>query len=222
MKLGLVISIFIVKIAMLSSILVETGKKDKYCFYKDVYTPDKIHLSYVISGENEEKVNTVLFGPEPQNKVLFENFNSENGQTIIEAKESGFYKLCFLPLNSNSYYISIDLFTENEKGHVLNLAKDQNLHDMKNDVSEISLLFEQLEQSVKFEMDRRSKHSGIINEIGNSIVHISYLKIFVILLVTFLQVLLIRKFFGENKKTSNSNFYSSSQGGILEMGTSNL
>jgi hypothetical protein len=101
------------------------------------------------------------------------------------------------------------------------MAKDENLHEMKKDVSDITLMFEEMEKNVKFIMDRRNKHSAVITDIGYSIRHITYLKIAVVILVSLLQVFLIHRFFGGSKKTSMS-YSGATHAGIFEMGASSL
>jgi hypothetical protein len=182
------------------SILVETnGRKQKYCYSKYIDTGDMIHISYIISGENEEKVNCVL---SLNDKAIFHQEALESGEYKEESKESGEYTLCFLPLNTNNYYISFEFFTHFEKGHTLDMAKDENVHSMKKDVNNVALMFEDMEKNIKFIMDRRNKHTEVINEIGTQIRHISYLKIVVVVLVSLLQVFLIHRFFA-GKKTYN-------------------
>ncbi len=197
--------ILVITIQLFSSILVETGKKDKYCFYKEIENIDTIHLSYVISGDNDEKVNVVLVH-EGDNKVIYEQHNSDAGEYKHENAVGGKHKLCFLPLHAGSYYISFEFFTHYEKGHTVDMAKDQNLHEMKKDVTDITYMFEEMEKNIRFIMDRRSKHSIVIGDIVTSIRHISYLKILVVVLVSLLQVFLIHKFFGGKKSSSSLGY----------------
>src|SRR5690349_9998157 len=114
MQLFNLIVILFINFQIFSSILIETGKKDKYCFYKHIDGGDTLQLSYVITGENEEKVNCVLTR---DNTVVFHHEASDNGDHKEEVKQGGLYKVCFLPLNANPYYVSFEFFTNFEKGH---------------------------------------------------------------------------------------------------------
>lgn len=210
----------LLNIQLISSILIETGKKDRYCFYKNVDQGDTVHLSYIISGENEEKVNAILID-ENQNRILYEQHNSDSGDFKQTNFNGGKVKLCFLPLNANNYYISFEFFTLLEKGHTLDMAKDQNLHEMKKDVTDITLMFEEMEKNIRFIMDRRNKHSLVINDIIQSIKRISYLKILVVIMVSLLQVFLIHKFFGNGNKSSLPS-YNYSHKNVYDIGGSNL
>lgn len=206
---GIIISIC--QFLFISSVLIETGKKQSYCFYKIVDSSDELHTSFVVSGENEEKVNAVLYNP--SGGILFESHNSDGHDQRFTLKESGEYKLCFFPQSTNSYYISFEFFSILEKGHTLDLAQDNNIHEMKKDVTQISLMFEEMEKNIKFIMDRRNKHTMVMNEIGSAIKHISYFKMIVVILVSLLQIFLISKFMGGGKKSSVS--YSTN--GLFEM-----
>ncbi len=210
------LTISITQLLLVSPLLVETGKKESYCFYKHVDQEDELHVSYIISGENEEKVNAVLFDPNQQ--ALFQTHDSESHEYKEKVKETGEYRLCFIPQAPNSYYISFEFFSLFEKGHTLDMAKDENIHDMKKDVADITLMFEEMEKNIKFIMDRRNKHTMVINDIGSSIKHISYFKIVVVVLVSLLQVFLIGKFLGGSKK--NSVGYSTN--GLFEMSGASL
>jgi len=202
------ILVFIFNLSLCYTILVETNKnKEKYCYSKQIDKSDTINLSYIISGENEEKVNAVL---SYDDHIIYHHENSVEGEFKGEAEHTGFYQLCFLPLNSNNYYISFEFFTNFEKGHTLNMAKDENFHDMKKEVGNIALMFEEMEKNIKFIMDRRNKHTEVISDIGIQIRQISYLKIAVVLLVSFLQVFLIQRFFGGKKAVHTSHMGHSS------------
>jgi hypothetical protein len=204
--------IFLINFNIFASILLETGKKSQYCFYKVVNPGDSLHLSFVITGENEEKVNAVLV--DSTNRVVYETHNSDSGDFKIDVNEPNDYKLCFIPLMTNLYYISFEFFSNFEKGHTLDMAKDENFHEMKKDVADISLMFEEMEKNIRFIMDRRNRHTLIIHDIGQSIRHISYFKILVVILVSLLQVFLIQRLFA-GQKSSSMNY---SSRGLFEMG----
>jgi hypothetical protein len=84
---------------------------------------------------------------------------------------------------------------------------------MKAEVNKISEVFEDLEKNIRFIMDRRTKHTEVMQNIVGSIRNLSLFKIFLILCVSFIQVFLIKKFMGNNKVGSNINpFFDVSSG----------
>jgi hypothetical protein len=199
-KLSLFVGLFFIQSYI--SIIVETdGRKDLYCFSKFVEEGDKLNLSYVVTGdETSEKVNTFI--KDDDEITIFNSTQESEGNYSEIVKKAGKHKVCFSSLEGKEYYISFEYFTNNEKGHTLDLAKDSNLHDLKKDTTEIALLLEQIEKNTRFIMDRRNKHSDVIFQIIGYIRKMSYLKISLVVIISLLQVFLIRKFYGGNDKRS--------------------
>jgi hypothetical protein len=199
-KLSLLIGLLFIQSYL--SIIVETdGKRDLYCFTKFVEEGDILNLSYVVTGdENSEKVNAFI--KDDDEITIYNTIQESDGNYSATIKKAGKHKVCFSSLERKEYYISFEFFTNNEKGHTLDLAKDSNLHDLKKDTAEIALMFEQIEKNTRFIMDRRNKHTEIIKEIIGYISNMSYLKIFIVILVSLLQVFLIQRFYGGSDKRS--------------------
>jgi hypothetical protein len=80
---------------------------------------------------------------------------------------------------------------------------------MKKDVTEIAILFEDMENNIRFIMDRRNKHYQIIVDIIESVKNITGVKIIVVCIISLLQIFLIRKFFNNSKKIGLNPFYDS-------------
>ena len=81
---------------------------------------------------------------------------------------------------------------------------------MHKEVSQISNLFEDFERNIKFLLERKDQHGQIINVLTGCIDYLSFFKIFIIILVTLGQILLIKFFFKNDKKINFSNpFYDS-------------
>ena len=79
---------------------------------------------------------------------------------------------------------------------------------MKKDVTEIALLFEDIEENVRFIMDRRNKHNILTSDFIESLKHITLFKVIVIVIVSLLQIWLIKRFYTNSKKVGNP-FYDS-------------
>ena len=80
---------------------------------------------------------------------------------------------------------------------------------MKKDLLEVSNLFENLEKNIRFIMDRRNKHADIVTQITNSVRNITVFKVFVVIIMSVIQILLIKRFFGNSKKIGLNPFYDS-------------
>jgi len=84
----------------------------------------------------------------------------------------------------------------------------ENINILREDVNRISSVFEEIEKNIRFIMDRRTKHTEVMHTIINSIRNLSFFKIFLICLVSFIQIFLIKKFMGTGKSvTSNNPFF---------------
>ena len=201
-KISFLLIILSLNIYFISTVVIQTsGKKDKYCVSKVINEEDRINLSYVISGENEEKVHVFLY--DEDNKVIYEKYDSDSGDYKEHVKKAGLHKLCFAVVNNNQYYISFEFFTDFDKGHTLDMAKEDHIHEIKRDVIEITSLFEEVEKNIRFTMDRRNKHSEVVSDIINSIRNITFAKVIVILVVSIFQVIFIQRFFGGRKPNMN-------------------
>jgi hypothetical protein len=71
---------------------------------------------------------------------------------------------------------------------------------MKRDVTELSLMFEEMEKNVRFTMDRRSKHNILTEGMIGSIKLITLLKVMFIIVISGVQVYLIQKFYGKSRR----------------------
>jgi len=110
----------------MSSIYLHTKSyKNEYCSQKQIDSDDNIRVSYLITGDSEEeKVDARLF--DPNNNIVFDRKNENGGEFQKKAIESGLYKLCFYVPKPGENYISFEYFTDFEKGHTLDMAKDRN------------------------------------------------------------------------------------------------
>jgi len=208
-KLSLLTSILFIRSYL--SITIETsGKKDSYCFSKLVEQGDKLNLSYIVTGDDKSEKCNALIKDEDENILFSLNDQPQGNYFEKEVNKAGKHTACFFGLEGKLLYISMEFYSNNEKGHTLDLATDTNFHDLKKDTVEIASLLENIEQNTRFIMDRRNKHSEIISGITGHITNASYLKIFIVILISLLQVFLIQKFYGGNERTPKqytSNVY---------------
>jgi hypothetical protein len=184
------------------TILVNMDGVRKRCFSKYVSIHNTLHLSFIVTGdEDTQKTSVYLY--DSDNIIVFQKVNSEDGEFDYEPKKDGNYKLCIHPGHEKPHFISFEFYAKFEAGHILNLAKDENIHDMKRDVSEIAILFEEIEENVRFIMDRRNKHNSLTSDFMEALKHITIFKVVVIILVSLLQIWLIKRFYINSKKVGN-------------------
>ncbi len=100
------------------------GTHKLHCLSKHIDVSDMIHLNYLVTGEEDADTTSVkLFNP--NNIVIFEHNNKHDGELIQEVKDTGYHRLCFYPQSDKPHFISFEYFTQYERGHTLNMAKDR-------------------------------------------------------------------------------------------------
>lgn len=112
-------------ISSVFSIYLQTKSyKNLYCSTKQIENEDTIKLSYLITGDSDdEKVDVYLY--DSDNNILFQKVGESGGEFHHKITKAGTYKLCFNVPKPGENYISFEYFTEYEKGHTLDMAKDR-------------------------------------------------------------------------------------------------
>jgi hypothetical protein len=174
----------------------------KRCISKFIEQTDTMYLSFMATGDEQSELTSVYLY-DPDKTIIYKMEEAEEGEYKAETTKQGQYMLCIHPASEKPHFVSFEFYTKYERGHTLNLAKDENIHDMKNDVAEISLLFEEMENNVRFISDRRNKHNILTGEFVESIKHITVFKIVVIFFVSLLQIWLIKRFYINSRKVNN-------------------
>lgn len=200
---SLIYSLLIICLAIeISSTLLEVTNKKDYCFYKDLTEPDTIRFTYIISSEKSEKVQIIFNQTSPQKNLYLEN-EAQNGEYKSDILLPGEYVLCFISQESNNFYITFEFYSFIENGIVKELAHDQEVKQMSEGVNELKNSFQNFEKNFKFIVDRRSRHSKILNDIISSIKKLTFLKLGIIVILSVFQVIVIQRFFGPDKRVTS-------------------
>ena len=189
---------------------ISLSSKKEYCIYKDFKLNDSIKLTYIVSGENELNVVSKVVGP---SNTIYDNSQSNSGDFFHDVITEGTYKLCFISSSPNNN-ISFEFSSKDEGGYVVNLAKEGLIllilgvfSGMNKNITDISLLFEQIEDQLKHLQTRKLAHNNsnlfynnlVISNLMDSIKQYTIYKLLIILCVSLFQIYIIRKYF-ENKK----------------------
>ncbi len=189
-------------------IMIVIEPKKKFCVNKDIKIGDELKGSYVCTGEKQDMVYITLEGP--FSKMYYNNkeYNTykSNSEFSLHIDYEGNYNLCFENKGKTNSVITFDLFTNEEAGHIINLAKDEQFEEMYKNVTIISYLFEEIEKNLKFYVDRRETHTKLINDIIAIVQNITFYKVLIMVLLCFFQVFLIRKLFSNKKIEGSSSF----------------
>lgn len=195
----IIISFFLTKInAFLYKI---SGNKDKYCFRKIINENETLSLSFVVSSDNSETIKvtlTRLFN----NEIIYIEDKTESGFFKSEkGEDGGKYELCFFPFSNNKFYISFEFYTIEEE-NIKELAKDIDIQYMVEEFKAVNTAFTEIENNARHINDKRFRNTKILRKIINSVENWTIIKIIIISLLSILQVFIIRKFFGPDKRLS--------------------
>ena len=179
-----------------------SGEKQTYCFAKTINDNDIISFSYIVSAETSEPIKVELKYT-IDNKIIYKEDNEEGGSYRSEDGESGGkYELCFYLNNDHKFHISFDFTTLGEGGNIQELAQDKDVQEMGTELKAITGAFTEIENNARHINDRRFRHSKILSKIIKSIDDLTFMKIAVVAILSLLQVFIIRRFFGPDKRVS--------------------
>lgn len=196
--------LFFYLITLSSSLLLRiTGEKKQYCFKKILYGEDVVKFNYIVSSQRPESIQCI-FKNVDTNQEIFRREKEQSGDYSSGTPlPPSTYTLCFIPEDTNSYYLSFELYSLFESGIVNELAKDKEVKQMIDGVTDIKNIFQELEKNYKFTNDRKSRHIHVLREIISSIKGLTFFKIAIVSALSVLQVFIIRKFFGPDKRVTN-------------------
>jgi hypothetical protein len=156
--------LFLLYIKSIESILLILNSKKENCIYKDISNGDRVHLSFIVSGDVENLIHCTFTSPEPSGKLLYSSI--EDGKKInkgsfeLEISKSGLYSLCFFSSEEHESIVSFDLFTDKETGQFVGLAKDETFEQIYKNITIVSYLFEEVERNIKYYIERSEIHSN--------------------------------------------------------------
>ena len=179
-----------------------SGEKQKYCFSKTINDNDIISFSYIVSAETSEPIKVILKYT-VDNKIIYKDDNEEGGSYRSEDGEAGGkYEVWFITNNDHKFYISFDFNTLGEGGNIQELAQDKDVQEMGVELQAVTGAFTEIENNARHINDRRFRHSKILSRIIKSIDDLTFMKIAVVAILSLLQVFIIRRFFGPDKRVS--------------------
>ena len=99
----------------------------EFCMHKYIYKADTAYINIAITGENYETINLV-FKIDNSSSELVNLTNIANKELHVNIEEKGEYVLCFYPIFNSEITLTYDFYTDFERGHLMNLAKDGNYY----------------------------------------------------------------------------------------------
>lgn len=193
--------LLITHILFSNSILIKVAGQDQICFDKTLQFEDQITFNYLITSSKGEKLKAKIFH-KPSGKVYWELEGKQNGDFKSAVLTPDDYSACFYPLDDNQYYISFTYITQTEAGIVVGLAKDKEFKHVNDGINQLKQGFQEFEMNLNYIVDRRSRHTIILQEIIKALRKMTGVKALAIALLSIFQVFIIRKFFGPDKRVT--------------------
>ena len=122
------------------SLMAILDKNKPFCVYKNVQAEDKLRISFAVSGEEkvENSVDVRVFEKpinsksDLNNKVIYVNKNQGNedepyfksDDLELSINQEAKISYCFTCKEFQNTIVSFEIFTINESGHILSIAKD--------------------------------------------------------------------------------------------------
>ena len=158
LKLVLSLLTLIISLSKTYSISFYHSSDNIQCFYKNFIKGENITMTYMISGENQ---NTFIVSLKDRvgNKDIFNDIENSSGYINTITENEGEYELCFKPKKVSESSISFEFHSDEEAGHLIKIAKGENLSLMQKDIFSIQSMFEQIEINIKYLTERYSNHS---------------------------------------------------------------
>ena len=167
----------------------------QFCLSKYIEKRDTLRLSYQLSNE-DSSIKTTIKGH--RDEILY---TSEKPKDIYEkySEKSLTYTLCFELTSGSSSIISFDFSSFNEKQY--QLVNDEDIDIVYKNITTISHLFNEIEDNLKFDIEKRDSHYKTSNDFFRLINILSISKIVSLLLVSVFEIYLIARLLSKTSFT---------------------
>ena len=190
--------------SIVSIIFKVNGLKKEYCFYKfGLISDETLFFSYSVSSDKKKSIKVIIKNFKTNN-ILYE-IQAPSGSTTVKEKSQGYrnYAICFYTILGEEFYISFEIYSPNDDQGTKNLGTDKQIKEVNKEMKDISLSFTNILANSRQIVDRRFNHNSILKEIIKNIEYLTFIKIAIIALLSFLQIYTITKFFGDEKRVSS-------------------
>ena len=159
----------------------------QFCLSKYIEKRDTLRLSYQLSNE-DSAIKTTIKGH--RDEIVY---TSEKPKDIYEkySEKSLTYTLCFELTSGSSSIISFDFSSFNEKQY--QLVNDEDIDIVYKNITTISHLFNEIEDNLKFDIEKRDSHYKSSNDFFRLINLLSISKIVSLILVSVFEIFLIAR-----------------------------
>ena len=181
-------------------------EKEKYCFKKYIQKGDQITINFMLASTEKELLHVLLTYQKDkfsQKQNIYEVIDKESGDyTSSNPTEEGYYELCFFSKKGKYLYVNTEFYTLYEDHDLKKIATDKQIKTFNNDIKEIKNVVDKIETNARHLNTMKYMHLKILKEYITSIKRLTYLKIFVVALLSLFQIYVVHKFFGPDKRVS--------------------
>ena len=195
--------------------MIKTQGTKQVCFKKDLKPKDSIRLSFAVSSESKKTIDVTLLHV-PTKTVTYSAYDKDMGSmeiNFIENFKPGTYELCFKPRDGAKRFITFTFSTlyeglvsglqlNQQENNFTEASKDDDFKGTLSEVIEIKKIFEEMEGNNRQLLDRRNRHLEMFHSIYGSIRMMNLIKFFIIVGMTVFQIVIIRNYFGEDKRVT--------------------
>ena len=179
---------------------------EKYCFKKLITKGDHLTLSFLTTSYPKELIHVDLkyqkLKEEPK-IVIYEVLDKEKGDYNSDKPlEGGIYELCFYSKKGKTYTVSMEFYSLYEDNNIKKLATDKEFKTINKDIKEMKNALNSIEINSRHINNKNFENYITMKILIDSIKKLTYLKIFVIALISLLQIYIIHKLFGPDKRVS--------------------
>lgn len=165
------------------------------CLSKHIEKRDTLRLSYQLSDE-DSSIKVTIKGL--RDEIIY---SSEKSKDIFEkySEKTLTYTLCFELLSGSNSIISFDFSSYDEKQY--QLVNDEDIDVMYKNITTISHLFNEIEDNLKYDIEKRDSHYKTSNDFFRLINILSITKIVSLIVVSVFEIYLIGRLLSKTSFT---------------------
>ena len=171
-----------------------------FCITKFIPRTDTLKLSFQLSSEDSE-METIMKGF--NNETIYSSQLQKDSFEFFTIRDFT-YELCFYLRTGGQSIVSFDFTSYKEQQY--NLVKEEELDLMYRNITTISVLFEEIEQNLKYDIEKRDSHYKNTNDFFGLINKLSISKILGIIILSGFEIYLLKRILSQTKASFSDIF----------------
>lgn len=171
-----------------------------FCITKFIPRTDTLKLSFQLSSEDSE-METIMKGF--NNETIYSSQLQKDSFEFFTIRDFT-YELCFYLRTGGQSIVSFDFTSYKEQQY--NLVKEEELDLMYRNITTISVLFDEIEQNLKYDIEKRDSHYKNTNDFFGLINKLSISKILGIIILSGFEIYLLKRILSQTKASFSDIF----------------